>query len=123
MSAGNYFETRRSAYNLRTKEITTSSTLSTYTTRAGGAKDSFIEDRVIKVTTTTNNSLTITVSDGTYEGQRLLIIFETEETNEGVTLTPVTGSITNLSAQNDYTSLEWVGALGWKEMHNTIAGA
>ncbi len=123
MSKGNWFETRRGAYTLRTKTIITSSTLTTYTTRAGGASDNFIEDRVIKVTTTSGNSLTITVSDGTYEGQRLLVIFETEGNNEGVTLTPDTGSITNLSAANDYTSLEWVGALGWKEMHNIIAGS
>ncbi len=118
MSAGNWFETRRKAFNLRTKDVT-----ATYTTRAGGASDNFIEDRVIKVTTTSGNSLTITVSDGTYVGQQLLVVFVTEGSNEGVTLTPDTGSITNLSAANDYTSLEWVGALDWKEVHNIIAGS
>lgn len=117
MSSGNWFETRRKAYNLRTKTITTSSTLTTYTTRAGGASDNFIEDRVINVTTTSTNNITITVSDGTYPGQRLLVNFIAEGGTETVTITPDTGSATNLTDDGGYSSLEWMNdTVGWVEL-------
>ncbi|TES90641.1 MAG: hypothetical protein E3J87_09575 [Candidatus Cloacimonadota bacterium] len=116
MASGNWFETRRKAYGMRTKKITTSSTLTTYTTRAGGASDNFIEDAVIEVTTTSGNSLTITVSDGTYSGQTLLVIFTVEGNNEGVTITPDTGAATNLTADRGYSLLMWVAVRGWTEI-------
>ena len=114
MSVGNYFETRRKAFKLRTKNITTSASLTTYTTKVGGPSDDFIEDRVIKVTTTDGNDITITVSDGLYEGQKVLIIFQTEGNNETVTVTTTTGSDYSLTAVNDYCFLEWFNAAaGW----------
>lgn len=117
MSSGNWFETRRKAFGLRTKEITTSSTLTAYTTRAGGASDNFIEDAVIKVTTTSGNNITITVSNGTYSGQELLIVFEAEGSNETVTITPDTGAATNLTADRGYSLLKWINtARGWTEI-------
>ena len=117
MSAGNLFETRRKAFKLRTKSITTSASLTTYSTRVGGASDNFIEDRVIKVTTTSGNSITITVSNGIYEGQKVLIIFQAEGSNETVTVTPTTGSANNLTATPGYTLLEWSNATtGWVEI-------
>ena len=117
MSAGNWFETRRKAFKLRTKEITTSASLTTYTTRVGGSGNDFIEDRVIKVTTTSGNSITITVANGVYEGQRVLIIFQAEGNDETVTVTPTTGSATDLTATPGYTLLEWSNATtGWVEI-------
>lgn len=117
MSVGNYFETRRKAFKLRTKNITTSASLTTYSTRVGGPSDDFIEDRVIKVTTTSGNSITITVSNGVYEGQRVLIIFQAEGSNETVTITPTKGSATNLTATPGYTLLEWSNVTtGWVEI-------
>ncbi len=117
MSSGNYFETRRKAFKLRTKNITTSASLTAYTTRVGGPSNDFIEDRVIKITTTAGNSITITVSDGIYEGQKVLIIFQAEGSNETVTVTPTTGSATNLTATPGYTLLEWSNVTtGWVEI-------
>jgi len=117
MSAGNYFETRRKAFKLRTKEITTSATLTTYTTRVGGPADDFVVDRVIKVTTTDGNDITITVSNGLYEGQKILIIFQAEGNNETVTITPTTGAATNLTATPGYSYLEWSNVTtGWVEI-------
>jgi len=117
MSAGNYFETRRKAFKLRTKEITTSATLTTYSTRVGGPSDDFVVDRVIKVTTTDGNDITITVSNGLYEGQKILIIFQAEGNNETVTITPTTGAATNLTATPGYSYLEWSNVTtGWVEI-------
>jgi len=112
MSKGNWFEGRRGAFGLRTKAVTT-----TYTTRAGGSGDNFIEDRVITVSDPADN-FTITISDGTYEGQRLLIAFLADTNNKTVTLTPDNGSATNLTAAGGYSSLEWMNATttGWVEI-------
>lgn len=114
MSAGNWFATRKRAHDLRTKSITTSSTVTTYTARVGGSAYNFIEDRAINVTTTSGNSLTITVPNGVYAGQRLLINFVTEGSTETITVTTTTGSDYSLTAAGDYVSLEWVNATsGW----------
>ncbi|KKN10845.1 hypothetical protein LCGC14_1032500 [marine sediment metagenome] len=112
MSKGNWFETRRGAYDLRTVAVTAN-----YTVRTGGSTYNFIEDRVLKVTTTSGTNIAITLSDGTYSGQRILIIFDTEGNNETVTVTPDTAVTTanySLSQENDYCSLEWIDStIGW----------
>ena len=117
MAGANWFETRRSAFKLRTKEITTSSSLVTYTTRAGGAGDNFIVDRVINVTTTSGNNMAITVSNGVYEGQRLLINFIAEGGTDTVDSTAtIGGAFTQLTDIGGYNILEWVNATtGWVE--------
>ena len=118
MSAGNLYETERKASDLRTVDITTSSTVTAYTARTGGTAYNFIYDRVIDVVTTSGNSITITVPDGTYVGQKLTVNFVTEGSNETVTITPATGSATNLTASTGYTILEWTHAStgGWVEL-------
>ena len=118
MSAGNLFETRRKAFKLRTKEITTSASLITYTTRAGGTGDNFIVDRVINVTTTSGNNMAITVSNGVYEGQRLLINFTAEGGTDTVDSTATTGgAFTQLTDIGGYNILEWVNTTtGWVEV-------
>lgn len=113
-SAGNFFETLRKATDLRTKTITTSSSLATYTTRAGGASDNFIEDRVINIVTTSGNNLALTVTSGTYQGQRLLITWITKGGSETVTLT-MTGEGATFTGEDAYVSLEWVDSNnGWR---------
>ena len=116
MSSGNWFETKRKAHNLRTVDITTSSTVTTYTVRTGGASDNFIQDRVIDVVLTSGNNLAIALGDGVYEGQELLINFVSEENAETVTVTAETGSGGDsvLDTAGDYMKLEWINStLGW----------
>lgn len=113
-TAGNYFEVRRKAHDLRTKTITTSSTVTSYTTRAGGASDNFIEDRVVNVVTTDGNNLALTVTSGTYQGQRLLITWITKGGSETVTLT-MTGEGATFTGEDAYVSLEWIDSTnGWR---------
>lgn len=124
MSAGNWFETRRKAHDLRTKELTTSSTLTTYTVRTGGSTYEFIEDRVIEVTTTDGNDITITVPDGSYPGQRLLIVFIAEGNAETVTVAASTGSggDSTMTSVGEYMSLEWIdGTTGWVAISESVA--
>jgi len=118
MSKGNWFETRRGAHDLRTKEITTSSTLTSYTTRAGGASDNFIEDRVVEITTTDGNNLALTVTNGTYPGQRLLITWLSKAGSETVTIT-ITGEALTFTGEDAYASLEWIDSTnGWRILDN-----
>jgi len=112
MSATNYFETRRKAFELRTIAVTAD-----YTVRVGGASDGFVADRVLDVTTTSGTNIAITLPDGVYEGQRVLINFTSEGNAETVTVTPDTAATTAsyaLTAEGDYCSLEWFNSTeGW----------
>jgi len=85
----------------------------TYTTKVGSTSDNFIVDRVITVTDPADN-FTITVTNGTVEGQRLLISFLNDSESKTVTVTCTTGSDYSLTAAGHYASLEWVGSSsGW----------
>ncbi len=103
-SSGNWFETKRKAYKLRTKVLTTSATVTTYTAKTGRASDSFIVDRVIQVVTTSGNDMTIIIPDGVFAGQQLLIECTT---NDGGTDT-IDGDVTT---GNDSTQI--TGVSGW----------
>ena len=123
MSSGNWFETRRSAFNLRTKDIN-----ATYTTREGGASDNFIEDRVVTITDPAA-SFTLYVADGVYEGQELLIAFLSDASGVTVTLDEESGSAaTNtdlagtVTTAGQYWMLMWVNAtVGWVSIKKSAA--
>ena len=115
MSAFNWFETKRKAHDLRTVSFTTASGVITYTAKTGRVADNFVHDRFIRVTTTSTFSLTVTIPDGTYYGQKLDVLFEVEGGTETITCTPSTGdSGTSLTAAGGYNSYEWHGStIGW----------
>lgn len=118
-TAGNFFEVERKAFKLRTKILTTSSTNTTYTTRAGGASDNFIIDRVIQVTTTSGNSMDITVSNGVYPGQQLLVVTVSHAGGaETVTTDVDTGDDgTGISTTGSWSLLMWIDDTnGWVEL-------
>jgi len=119
-SAGNFFETQRKAYDLRTKALTTSTTVTTYTARVGGASDNFIVDRVIRVDGTSGSAMTITLPNGKYYGQRCLVILEVYAATSTVDVTATTGdSATQMTAAGGYSDLVWMGStLGWVELSN-----
>lgn len=111
MSANNLFETRRKGFVIRTITITNKAT---YTVRIGRSTDNFIVDRVVNIVTTADgNDLTITIPDGLFPGQRLLIVWDTLGDNETVTITS-TGSSPTFTGEDAYASLEWVNSTaGW----------
>ncbi len=120
MSAGNFFNTEQRAFNLRTKVLTNEST---YTMKMGSASDDFIVDRVVEVVTTAaGNNLTITVPDGVYPGQRLLIILKTLGDDETVTVTTTSGDDVAMSAAGDFVSMEWIDSTvsGWQTVHSQV---
>lgn len=116
-SAGNWFETRRKAYDLRTKALLSS--VATYTARVGGASDNFIVDRVIRVDGTSGTALTITLPNGKYYGQKILVLLEVYAATStvDVDVETVEGTdATQLTAAGGYTELMWQGTAGWVEV-------
>jgi hypothetical protein len=115
MSAANFFNTEKRAVELRTVDLTTSSSLTTYTAKTGRVTDNFVMDRVINVTTTSGNSMTITVPDGVYPGQLLLVSFVTEGSAETVDVSTTTGDdATQMTDDGGYWLGIWTDSVnGW----------
>jgi hypothetical protein len=105
----------------RVKQFTTSSGVITYTAKTGRDSDDFIIDKVIRVTTGSTYSLTITVPDGVYYGQTLLVLLEVEGGTETVDVNTTTGdNATQMTAAGGYWYGMWHGStIGWC----TIAGS
>ena len=99
----------------RVKQFTTSSGVITYTAKTGRDADDFVIDRVIRVTTGSTYSLTITVPDGVYYGQQLLVLFEVEGGTETLDVTTTTGDdATQMTAAGGYWLGMWHGStIGW----------
>ena len=118
MSAGNWFLTRKKGFDERTTNLDTTTDGVTYTIRVGASTDDFICDRVLNWTIVDAlGSVTITVPDGLYEGQRVLINYAAEDAvcADEVIVTPTTALVTatyTLGELGDYCSLEWVNATG-----------
>lgn len=116
MSSNNLFETRRKAFLKSTKAIIGSTQVS-YTVKVGKSSDNFIVDRVLNVTIVdAYGSITITVPDGIYSGQRLLINYVAEDAVclDEVVVETDTGVDYDLGELGDYCTLEWIdSATGW----------
>ena len=117
MAAENFLAKDDFGVTQRVKQFTTSSGVITYTCKTGRAEDDFVIDRVLRVTTGSTYSLTITVPNGVYYGQRLLIIFEVEGGTETIDTATTTGEeITQLTAAGSWSELVWLGStIGWSE--------
>ena len=116
MSSGNWFETRRKTYGQYTLNISSTGNAA-YTVRVGGQADGFIHDRVINWThVDAIGNIAITLPDGIYEGQRVLINYVAADTaGDDIVITPATALTTatyTLTAVGDYCSLEWTNATG-----------
>jgi len=108
MAVTNLFETRRQAFNLRTVTLNAA----TYTVKTGRSEDGRIMDRVIDAA---QCPTVITVPNGVYEGQRLLIKCSDTDLTGIVDVNTTTGDDVDLNATDEYVSLEWVNATaGWQ---------
>ena len=116
MSAGNLFKTRREAFLYRTKAISGDDEVA-YTIRVGSTSDGFMVDRVLNVTIVDfYGSITVTVPNGIYPGQRLLINYVAEDAvcADEVLVETDTGTDYALGEVGDYCTLEWIDSdTGW----------
>ena len=118
MGASNLFKVRKDAYELRETTV-----VDTYTVRVGGSNDGHHVDRVITITDPAA-AFTITVPDGEYPGQQLLISFLSNASAVTVTVTASTGSAgdSTIDTAGDYMSMEWVNATaGWIILSELVA--
>jgi len=112
MSAFNWFTTRKKAFDLRTVAVSAA-----YTARLGSVANNFIIDRVINVSDPAAN-IAITIPNGTYEGQQLLVNLLSDTNSKTTTVTTTTGSDYALTTAGDYASIEWTNATtGWIASH------
>ena len=121
MASENFLARDDYGQSQRVKQFTTASGAITYTAKTGRAADDFVVDRVIRVTTAATYSLTITVPNGVYFGQTLLVLFEVEGSAETVDVTTNTGDdATQMTAAGGYWLGMWAGStIGWM----TISGS
>ena len=115
MSAENFLARDDFGQSQGVKQFTTASGKITYTAKTGRDSDDFVIDRVIRVTTTATYSLTITLPNGVYYGQKLDVLFEVEASNETVDVSTTTGDNgTQLTGAGGYNRFEWFGStIGW----------
>ena len=110
MSAGNLFLTRKKAFDLR--EVTVNA--ATYTVKVGTTANDFIVDRVVHVNVA---PCTITLPNGTYEGQRVLVNCVDADIAGTIAVEPEipeAASDMAFTVVGNYCSYEWVNATaGW----------
>lgn len=118
MAAENLLAKNDFGVTQRVKHFTTSDGNITYTAKTGRAADGFVIDRVIRVTTGSTFSLTITLPDGIYYGQQLLVIFEVEGGTETIKVDVDTGDDSStLTAAGAWSIMQWAGStIGWLEL-------
>ena len=108
----------------RVKVLTTSTTVITYTAKTGRAADDFVIDRIIRVNGTSGSAMTITLPDGVYYGQELLVVLETYAATStvDVDVDTVAGTdSTQITGAGGYTILRWFGStIGWLEIANAV---
>ena len=110
MSVINLFETRRKGFTLRTVTLTAA----TYTVKTGRPADGYIQDRVVNATAT---PCIITLPNGVYEGQRVLIRCSDASITGVVAVNAATGDSAELNDVDEFISLEWVNATsGWQTL-------
>lgn len=107
MSKANLFNTLKGAFELRDKAVT-----GTYTVKVGSTSNMLIVDRVISITPAA--AFTLTLPNGLYEGQRVLITYVSGTTHT-VTVSITLGTNLSLTTAGDFASLEWVNStVGWQ---------
>jgi len=102
----------------RVKVLTTSATVTTYTAKTGRPADDFVIDRVIRVNGTSGSAMVITLPDGVYYGQQLLVILEVYAATSTVDVDVDTGDdSTTLTAAGGWSIMQWAGStIGWLEL-------
>jgi len=120
MASENFLAKSDFGVNQRVKQLTTSTTVTTYTAKTGRAADDFVIDRVIKVDGTSGSAMTITLPNGVYYGQQCLVILEVYAATSTVNVNPTAGTnSTQLTNVGGWTLMQWTGSItncGWLEI-------
>jgi len=117
MSANNWFLTRKKAHDINEVTVTGTSTV-----RVGRTTDGHKFDTVVNITDPSAN-FTLTVPDGVYECQILLVNLTSNTSSVTVTLSGTTGSFDGtLDTAGDYILGMWINStVGWLSLSEEVA--
>jgi hypothetical protein len=117
MSAGNFLNTEKRAYDQYTKIVAAA-----YTVKTGRVTDNFVFDRVVDVVDPAAN-FTITLPDGSYPGQNLIIRLSSNSDSKTVTVAAATGSggDSTMATAGMYMLLAWIDSTtGWVAVKESV---
>ncbi len=114
MSGANWQYMRKQDYELHAKTIT-----GTYTARTGTSTYNGLFDNPIIIDDPAAD-FTLTVPDGEYVGQELMIVLESNASSVTVTVTATTGTDYTLATAGYWVLVRWTGATaGWLKVAGT----
>ena len=115
MSIENFLFTEARGYVAGTKTIDAA-----YTVRVGTAANSFHVDRVVVVEDPAAD-MTLTVPDGLFVGQQLLITLESNDDSKTLTIDGNAAQDSTMETAGMYQISEWVGATtGWVVLKESV---
>ena len=115
MSFSNYQFMRKQDYELHAKTFTATGTVRTGTATYNGLFDNpvIVSDPAADVT--------LTIPDGEYVGQELVIVFESNDNSKTLTVTATTGTDYSSTTAGQWTKICWTGATsGWLKIAGTF---
>jgi len=119
MAVRNWFALKAQGHKANQKTL--SATSAAYTARVGSTTDRFAYDYPIEVENPTDN-FTITVPDGYYIGQELLITLNGNTNSKTVTVTTTTGTDYTLATTGMWILMMWTGTVsGWLKVAGTTS--
>ena len=115
MSGANFQHLRRQDYELHAQTVS-----STYTVRTGTPAYNGLFDNPVIVSDPAA-AITLTIPDGDYVGQELMIVFESNGSSQTLTVTTTTGTDYSSSTAGQWTLIRWTGATsGWLKVAGTF---
>lgn len=117
MAQANFQFERKQNYDLRKKTVTAD-----YTIKTGRATDSFVFDNPVDVVDPAAN-VALTLPDGAYPGQTLLIRLSSNSESKTITVTASTGSggDSTMATAGMYMYLLWVDSTtGWVSVKESV---
>lgn len=116
MSKANFQFEKLEAYKMDETTVAT-----THSVKTGRVADTFKIENPIKIVDPADD-FTITVSNGVYAGQKLLIYMSSNGNSKTATISATVGDDCTLDTAGDYISYEWIDSTtGWQEVHSEKA--
>jgi hypothetical protein len=116
MSFANFQHARSLDYTLHEKSVTAA-----YTVKTGTPTYDGLIDNPINIADPAAD-FTLTVPDGQYLGQELVVVLTSNASSATVTITTTTGDDNTLDTAGDFAVYQWMGSVsGWQRVHGEVA--
>lgn len=106
---------RKMDYKVHQLDVTATATVKTGTPTYNGLFDNPV------IVTDPAAATTVTIPDGDYVGQTLMIVLESNDNSQTLTVTCTTGTDYSTSTAGQFTLMVWTGATaGWAKVAGTM---